>query len=31
VNLMNAAYTRVGIGVWVHQGNVRIVSDFYTP
>jgi uncharacterized protein YkwD len=31
VNLMNAAYTRVGIGVWVSQGNVRIVSDFYTP
>lgn len=31
VNLMNAAYTRVGIGVWVHEGNVRIVSDFYTP
>ena len=31
VNLMNAAYTRVGIGVWVHQGNVRIVSDFYAP
>ena len=31
VNLMNAAYTRVGIGVWVSQGNVRIVSDFYAP
>ena len=31
VNLMNTAYTRVGIGVWVHQGNVRIVSDFYAP
>ncbi len=31
VNLMNAAYTRVGIGVWVHEGSVRIVSDFYTP
>ena len=31
VNLMNAAYTHVGIGVWVHDGNVRIVSDFYTP
>jgi uncharacterized protein YkwD len=31
VNLMNATYTRVGIGVWVHQGNVRIVSDFYAP
>jgi uncharacterized protein YkwD len=31
VNLMNAAYTHVGIGVWVHDGSVRIVSDFYTP
>jgi uncharacterized protein YkwD len=31
VNLMNAAYSRVGIGVWVNQGNVRIVSDFYAP
>jgi uncharacterized protein YkwD len=31
VNLMNAAYTRVGIGVWVHQGSVRIVTDFYAP
>jgi uncharacterized protein YkwD len=31
VNLMNASYTRVGIGVWVHEGNVRIVSDFYAP
>ena len=31
VNLMNADYTRVGIGVWVHDGNVRIVSNFYTP
>ncbi len=31
VNLMNAAYTHVGIGVWVHDGNVRIVSNFYTP
>jgi uncharacterized protein YkwD len=31
VNLMNAKYTHVGIGVWVHGGNVRIVSNFYTP
>ncbi len=31
VNLMNAQYTRVGIGVWVHAGNVRIVSNFYAP
>jgi uncharacterized protein YkwD len=31
VNLMNAAYTRAGVGVWVHGGNVRIVIDFYAP
>jgi uncharacterized protein YkwD len=31
VNLMNATYTRVGIGVWVHEGNVRVVSNFYAP
>ena len=31
VNLMNAAYTRAGVGVWVHSGNVRIVIDFYGP
>jgi uncharacterized protein YkwD len=31
VNLMNAEYTRVGIGIWVHSGNVRIVSNFYAP
>ena len=31
VNLMNATYTRAGVGVWVHGGNVRIVIDFYAP
>jgi uncharacterized protein YkwD len=29
VNLMNAAYNRVGIGVWVSHGRVRLVVDFY--
>ena len=28
VNLMNAAYTRVGVGVWVSSGRVRLVIDF---
>lgn len=31
VNLMNAAYDRVGIGVWVSTGQVRLVVDFYHP
>lgn len=31
VNLMNAAYDRVGIGVWVASGRVRLVVDFYHP
>lgn len=31
VNLMNAAYDRVGIGVWVSGGRVRLVVDFYHP
>jgi uncharacterized protein YkwD len=30
-NLMNAAYDRVGIGVWVSGGRVRLVIDFYHP
>ena len=29
VNLMNAKYDRVGIGVWVSGGRVRLVIDFY--
>lgn len=31
VNLMNAKYDRVGIGVWVSGGRVRLVVDFYRP
>jgi uncharacterized protein YkwD len=31
VNLMNTAYDRVGIGVWVSGGRVRLVVDFYHP
>jgi uncharacterized protein YkwD len=29
VNLMNSAYNRCGIGVWVASGRVRLVIDFY--
>ena len=31
VNLMNSAYDRCGIGVWVYAGRVRLVIDFYHP
>jgi uncharacterized protein YkwD len=31
VNLMNSMYDRVGIGVWVYAGRVRLVVDFYHP
>lgn len=31
VNMMNAAYDRCGIGVWVASGRVRLVIDFYHP
>jgi uncharacterized protein YkwD len=31
VNMMNSAYDRVGIGVWVSGGRVRLVIDFYHP
>jgi uncharacterized protein YkwD len=31
VNLMNSAYDRCGIGVWVYGGRVRLVVDFYHP
>jgi uncharacterized protein YkwD len=31
VNLMNSAYDRVGIGIWVSAGRVRLVVDFYHP
>jgi hypothetical protein len=27
--MMNALYNRVGIGVWVSGGRVRLVVDFY--
>ena len=30
-NLMNPAYDRAGVGVWVSRGRVRIVMDFYHP
>jgi uncharacterized protein YkwD len=31
VNMMNALYDRVGIGVWVSSGRLRLVIDFYRP
>jgi uncharacterized protein YkwD len=31
VNLMNPAYDRVGLGMWVSSGRVRLVIDFYHP
>jgi uncharacterized protein YkwD len=31
VNMMSTAYDRVGIGVWVYGGRVRLVVDFYRP
>ncbi len=31
VNLMNPLYDRVGIGVWVANGRVEVVIDFYHP
>ena len=30
-NMMNPAYSHVGIGVWVSGGRVRLVVDFYHP
>jgi len=30
-NLMNPAYKRCGIGVWVYSGRIRLVIDFYHP
>lgn len=30
-NIMNPAFDRVGIGVWVASGRVRLVTDFYHP
>jgi uncharacterized protein YkwD len=31
VNMMNRAYDRVGIGVYVYHGRVRLVINFYHP
>lgn len=31
VNLRSPTYTTVGIGVWVTNGNVRVLTDFYDP
>ena len=31
VNMMNPAYDRVGIGIWISGGQIRIVIDFYHP
>jgi hypothetical protein len=31
VNLMNPVYDRVGLGVWMSGGRVRLVIDFYRP
>jgi len=31
VNMMNAMYDRVGIGVWVASGGLRLVIGFYHP
>jgi len=31
VNMMSTKYDRVGIGVWVYGGRVRLVVDFYRP
>jgi uncharacterized protein YkwD len=30
-NLMNPAYKKCGIGIWVSGGRVRLVIDFYHP
>ena len=30
-NLMNPAFDRAGVGVWVSSGRVRVVIDFYHP
>jgi hypothetical protein len=30
-NIMNPDYDRVGVGVWVSGGRVRLVTDFYHP
>lgn len=30
-NLKSAKYSTVGIGVWVSNGNVRVITNFYDP
>ena len=30
-HIKDARYSTVGIGVWRHNGHVRLVSDFYHP
>ena len=30
-SIMNAAFDRAGIGVWMSSGRVRLVVDFYHP
>jgi uncharacterized protein YkwD len=30
-NIMSSTFDRVGIGVWVYSGRVRLVCDFYHP
>ncbi len=31
VNLMNRAYDRAGVGLWVSGGNLNFVVNFYRP
>ena len=31
VNMMNRAYDRAGVGLWVSGGNLNFVVDFYAP
>jgi hypothetical protein len=30
-NIMYSGYDRVGIGVWITGGRIRLVEDFYKP
>jgi len=30
-NIMSSTFDRVGIGVWVYSGRVRLICDFYHP
>jgi uncharacterized protein YkwD len=31
VNMMNRAYDRAGVGLWVSGGNLNFVVDFFNP